>query len=74
MDTYLNLDIIGFGGVETRPNHGDLSQAEASFLIFVIRFFRGETDQVSGASFMLSSVVKFGQILPIGSTHFGFFC
>ena len=22
---------------------------------------------------MLSSVVKFGQILPIGSTHFGFF-
>ena len=43
------------------------------FLIFIIWFFRGETDQVSGTSFMLSSVVKFGQILPIGSTHFGFF-
>ena len=29
------------------------------FLIFIIQFFWGETDQVSGAS-MLSSVVKFG--------------
>ena len=43
------------------------------FLIFIIRFFRGETDQLSGATFRLSSVVKFGQNLPIGSTHFGFF-
>ena len=42
-------------------------------LIFIIRLFRGETDQLSGATFRLSSVVKFGQTLPIGSTHFGFF-
>ena len=43
------------------------------FLTFIIQFFQGETDQVSGTSFMLSSVVKFGQILLIGSSHFGFF-
>ena len=43
------------------------------FLIFIIQFFRGETDQVRGTSLMLSSAVKFGQILPIWSTHFGFF-
>ena len=43
------------------------------FFIFIIQFFQGETDQVCGTSFMLSSLVKFGQILPIGSTHFGFF-
>ena len=42
-------------------------------LIFIIRFSQGETDQVSGSSFMLSSVVKFGQILPLRSTHFRFF-
>ena len=36
-------------------------------------FPRWETDQVIGASFMFSSVIKDGQILPIGSAHFGFF-
>ena len=43
------------------------------FLIFIIRFFWGKADQVSGALFILSSVVNFGQVLPIRSTHFGFF-
>ena len=41
------------------------------FLIFIIWFSQGETDQVSG--FMLSSVVKFGKILLFRSTHFDFF-
>ena len=36
------------------------------FLIFIIKFSGGETDQVCGALFMLSSVVKLGQILPLG--------
>ena len=36
-------------------------------------FPRRETDQVSGALFLLSSVIKVGQILLIGSIHFGFF-
>ena len=33
-------------------------------LIFIIRFSRGEIDQVNDGSFMLSSVVEFIQILP----------
>ena len=39
------------------------------FLIFIIRFSRGEVGQVSGTLFM----VEFGQILPFSSTHHGFF-
>ena len=42
-------------------------------LIFIIWFCCGKTDQLNGASFMLFLVVKFGQILPIRSTYFGFF-
>ena len=34
------------------------------FLIFIIWFSRGKTNQVSGGLFMLSSVVEFNQILP----------
>ena len=43
------------------------------FLIFIIRFSRGEADKVSGASFMLSSAIQFGQNLPFSSTHLGLF-
>ena len=42
------------------------------FLIFIIRFSWRE-DQVSGTLLKLSSVVKFGQILPFRSTLFGLF-
>ena len=42
------------------------------FLIAIIRFFWGKTDEIIGALLMLSSVVKFGQILPIG-WDFGYF-
>ena len=43
------------------------------FLIFIIQFSQGKSDQVSDAPFMLSSVVKFGQILCFSSTQFKFF-
>ena len=43
------------------------------FLIFIIQFCRGGKYQLNDTLFMLSSVVKFGQILPFSSTHFGIF-
>ena len=41
-----------------------------NFLIFIIRFSRSKAAQLTGASFMFSSVVEFGPILPFSSTHF----
>ena len=40
------------------------------FLISIIQFLQGKADQVSGASFLLSSVVNFGQILLFSFTRF----
>ena len=49
--------------VEACKNHIWLDSS-MKFLIFIIQFSWGQTDQENGASFMLSLVVKFGQIIP----------
>ena len=73
--TFFNLNFFEIWPTESLrfPNLTLQKKWLWKFLILIIRFFWGKTDQVSATSFMLSSVVKFGQILPTGSTHYGFF-